>query len=99
MRIQIPCVIVPMGQYTHQDLGRNRTMVTKPSTVEVSITLKNPKANCAIHGETISTSAHCQGSSNTQSSVTVCCSGAPVNTLYVLNSIKPNMVMKKARNP
>ena len=70
-----------------------------PSTVEVSMTLKKPNANCAAQGAAKLTSAHCQGSLNTQSSVTVCCSGAPVNTLYVLNSIKPNMVMKKARNP
>ena len=88
-----------MGQYTHQDLGRNRTMVTKPSTVEVSITLKNPKANCAIHGETISTSAHCQGSLNHPEQRDSLLQRRAVNTLYVLNSIKPNMVMKKARNP
>ena len=32
-------VMVPMGQYTHQVRGRKNTMVTRPSTVEVSITL------------------------------------------------------------
>ena len=37
--LQISWVIVPMGQYTHQLRGLNRTMVTSPSTVEVSITL------------------------------------------------------------
>lgn len=29
----------------------NRTMVNKPSTVEVSITLQKPKANCATPSE------------------------------------------------
>ena len=95
----MPCVIVPIGQYTHQDLGRNNTIVTKPSVVDVSITPKKPKANCAIHGAAKPTSAHCHGSLNTHSSVTVCESGAPVNTRYVPYSISPNMTMKKARNP
>ena len=36
--LQIICVIVPIGQYTHQLLGLNKSMVSKPSTVEVSIT-------------------------------------------------------------
>ena len=35
--LQISWVMVPMGQYTHQLRGLNRTMVTSPSTVEVSI--------------------------------------------------------------
>lgn len=43
--------MVPIGQYTHHERGRNSTIVTNPSTVEVSITPKNPKANCAIHGD------------------------------------------------
>ena len=37
--LQISCVIVPMGQYTHQERGLNSSIVTNPSTVEVSITL------------------------------------------------------------
>ena len=40
-----------MGQYTHQERGLNRIMVNKPSTVEVSITLQKPKANCATPSE------------------------------------------------
>ena len=72
--------MVPIGQYTHQDRGRNNTIVTNPRTVEVSMTPKKPKANCPIHGETKLTSAHCHGSLNTHRIVTVCESGAPVNT-------------------
>ncbi len=37
--LHISCVIVPMGQYTHQERGLNKVMVKNPSTVEVSITL------------------------------------------------------------
>lgn len=37
--LHISCVIVPMGQYTHQERGLNKAMVRNPSTVEVSITL------------------------------------------------------------
>lgn len=37
--LQISCVMVPIGQYTHHERGLNKSMVTKPSTVEVSITL------------------------------------------------------------
>ena len=37
--LQISWVMVPMGQYTHQLRGLNRTMVASPSTVEVSMTL------------------------------------------------------------
>ena len=37
--LQISCVIVPIGQYTHQERGLNNIMVKNPSTVEVSITL------------------------------------------------------------
>ena len=37
--LQMSWVMVPMGQYTHQERGLNSSMVTKPSTVEVSITL------------------------------------------------------------
>lgn len=40
----MPWVMVPMGQYTHQDRGRNSTMVSSPRIVEVSITPKKPKA-------------------------------------------------------
>ena len=37
--LQMSCVIVPIGQYTHQERGLNNSIVTNPSTVEVSITL------------------------------------------------------------
>ena len=37
--LHISCVMVPIGQYTHQERGLNKTIVTNPSTVEVSITL------------------------------------------------------------
>lgn len=37
--LQISCVMVPIGQYTHHERGLNKSMVKKPSTVEVSITL------------------------------------------------------------
>ena len=37
--LHINCVIVPIGQYTHQLLGLNNTIVTNPSTVDVSMTL------------------------------------------------------------
>ena len=37
--LHIICVMVPMGQYTHQERGRNRTMVARPRMVEVSMTL------------------------------------------------------------
>ena len=37
--LQINCVIVPIGQYTHQLRGLNSAIVIKPSTVDVSITL------------------------------------------------------------
>ena len=37
--LQINCVIVPIGQQTHQLRGLNSIMVIKPRTVEVSITL------------------------------------------------------------
>ena len=39
LALQISCVMAPIGQYTHQERGLNRIMVTNPSTVEVSITL------------------------------------------------------------
>ena len=67
--------------------------------VEVIMTLKNPKANCAIQGAAMETSAHCQGSLNTHRSVIVWRRGAPVNTIQVLCSIRPNMTMKKVRKP
>ena len=37
--LHIICVMVPMGQYTHQERGRNRTMVASPRMVDVSMTL------------------------------------------------------------
>lgn len=37
--LHIICVMVPMGQYTHQLLGLYKTMVIRPKIVEVSITL------------------------------------------------------------
>ena len=37
--LHIICVMVPIGQYTHQERGLNSTMVTMPSTVDVSMTL------------------------------------------------------------
>lgn len=37
--LQISWVMVPMGQYTHQDRGLKSTMVTSPRMVEVSMTL------------------------------------------------------------
>lgn len=37
--LQMVCVMVPIGQYTHQERGLNSAMVTSPNTVEVSITL------------------------------------------------------------
>jgi hypothetical protein len=37
--LHIICVMVPMGQYTHQERGRNRTMVARPRMVDVSMTL------------------------------------------------------------
>lgn len=37
--LQINCVIVPIGQYTHQLRGLNKIIVMKPNIVEVSITL------------------------------------------------------------
>jgi hypothetical protein len=37
--LHISCVMVPIGQYTHHERGLNKIMVTKPSTVEVSMTL------------------------------------------------------------
>ncbi len=37
--LHIIWVMVPMGQYTHQLRGLNRTMVISPRIVEVSITL------------------------------------------------------------
>ena len=55
-------------------------MVISPSTVDVIITPKKPKANWAIHGATMSTAAHYHGSLMVHSKVTVCFSGAPVNT-------------------
>lgn len=64
----------------HQDLGRNNAIVAIPSTVEVSMTPKKPNANCAAQGAAGLTSAHCQGSLNVHSSVTVCERGAPANT-------------------
>ena len=36
---QINCVMVPMGQETHQLRGLNKTRVSSPRMVEVSITL------------------------------------------------------------
>ena len=72
--------MVPMGQYTHQERGRNRTMVASPSTAEVSITPKKPNANWAAQGLAIPTSAHCQGRRKVQSRVTVWDRGAPANT-------------------
>ena len=36
---QMSWVMVPMGQYTHQERGLKRIIVTSPSTVDVSITL------------------------------------------------------------
>ena len=37
--LQIICVIVPIGQKVHQVLGLNSAITTKPSSIEVSITL------------------------------------------------------------
>ncbi len=37
--LQISWVMVPMGQYTHQDRGLNKSIVSKPNRVEVSMTL------------------------------------------------------------
>lgn len=37
--LQISCVIVPIGQYTHHERGLNNIIVTNPSTVDVSMTL------------------------------------------------------------
>ena len=45
------------------------------------------------------TSAHCQGSLKTHSSVTVSRRGAPVKTLQVEASMRENITMKKAKNP
>ena len=39
LALHISCVMVPMGQYTHQERGLHKTMVKNPKTVEVSITL------------------------------------------------------------
>ena len=39
LAVQISCVAIPIGQYTHHDRGRNRAIVMRPSTVEVSMTL------------------------------------------------------------
>lgn len=39
LTLQIVWVMVPMGQYTHQDLGLKKTMVISPNRVEVSIRL------------------------------------------------------------
>lgn len=39
LTLHISCVMVPIGQYTHQERGLNSAMVRIPSTVEVSITL------------------------------------------------------------
>ena len=75
--------MVPMGQYTHQDRGRNSTMVNSPRIVEVSITPKKPKAYWATQGATPSTWGYCQGSLKAQSRVTVLLRGAPVNTFQV----------------
>ena len=36
---QISWVMVPIGQYTHHERGLKSTIVTSPSTVEVSMTL------------------------------------------------------------
>ena len=49
--LHMSCVIVPIGQYTHHERGLKRIIVTSPKTVDVSITLYNPNANCATHGE------------------------------------------------
>ena len=37
--LQIICVIVPIGQKVHQVLGLYSAITTKPSSIEVSITL------------------------------------------------------------
>ncbi len=39
LALHINCVIVPIGQYTHQERGLNKSIVRKPRIVEVSITL------------------------------------------------------------
>ena len=39
LALQISWVMVPIGQYTHHERGLNKIMVTKPNTVEVSMTL------------------------------------------------------------
>lgn len=39
LALHMSWVMVPIGQYTHQDLGLKSTMVKNPSTVEVSMTL------------------------------------------------------------
>ncbi len=39
LALQISCVMVPIGQYTHQERGLNKSMVTNPRTVDVSIML------------------------------------------------------------
>ena len=33
LALHISCVMVPIGQYTHQERGLNSIIVTKPSTV------------------------------------------------------------------
>ena len=37
--LQMDWVIVPIGQYTHQERGLNKTIVMRPSNVEVNIRL------------------------------------------------------------
>lgn len=37
--LQISWVMVPIGQYMHQERGLNKIIVTSPKTVEVSMTL------------------------------------------------------------
>ena len=37
--LQMPCVMVPMGQKAHQLLGLNRTITMSPMSVDVSIRL------------------------------------------------------------
>lgn len=73
-------VMLPMGQKLHHVLGLNKNMVAKPKMVDVNITLKNPKDNWAIQGDTKEVSAHVQGNLKVHSRVIASCSGLPAKT-------------------
>lgn len=55
--------------------------------VEVSMTLKKPKANWGIQGETMSIFAHSHGNLNVHRSVTVCFSGTPLFSILAISKI------------